>query len=281
MSYQMTCHLRSSALVAVLAVGVALSTGATSASAKGGGLFLPRRVYTPGETIRGRVIVYDDVGRAAADRWDVIVMVPDPLWFGPRPRRAPDEQRVPASVEVANDGNDLRVSWVVPTLPPGRYTIERCPFPCGPSARRDVGVYVLIAPGHSAAPLVRRIERLLVRRVEIRHDMTPFRRTINMLRATRHTAHRIADYQARVANDLRTRLTATRSSVNDQRASMAFAGFVVGVLLALAAATLAFWAKRFRASSPRKLTVGAITTNFPKPLSAISAAERGQEPRKG
>jgi hypothetical protein len=229
-------------LSCLLAVLLLLDTAASSA--KGSDLFPLRRVYVPGETAVANLAPWI---RPAVTDW-VIVMDPDPLWFGP-PHPAP--AAVPSSMTERSDG-ERYLSWVVPSLPFGRYDLRLCPAPCGPEDPRfEPDATMLVADDRSDAPLVRRIEGLLIRRTESRFDMkhkiTSLRRAANMLRVTRATAHGIAERQAGVAEELTARLSGMEARSEAQgRSGVArlLAAFGFGISTTLVA--VAFVGRRSR-----------------------------------
>jgi hypothetical protein len=227
----------------LLAVLLLLDTSAVSA--KGSTLFLERRVYVPNETA---VALLGAWMRPSVTDW-VIVMDPDPLWFGKRPH--PEQAAVSSSMSERADG-ERYLAWVVPSLPFGRYDLRLCPAPCSPGdGRFETDTTVLIADDRSDAPLLRRIEWLLVRRIEGRNDAQPkitsLRRTANMLRVTRATAHRMAANQAEIAEELTARLSAMEARSETQRDSgtaRLLAAFGLGISTTLAA--VAFVGRRSR-----------------------------------
>ena len=238
-------HVRSRVLIVFGLLALPLLLDTEAVLAKGSDLFPLRRVYVPGETAVADLAPWI---RPSVREW-VIVMDPDPLWFGQRPR--PEPAAVPSSMTERGDG-ERDLSWVVPSLPFGRYDLRLCPAPCGPEDPRfEPEATMLIADDRSDAPLVRRIEGLLVRRIETRSDMQhkikALGRTANMLKVTRATAHRTAEHEARVAQELAARLSAMEAGSEAQRdpaTARLLAAFVLGISTTLAA--VAFIERRSR-----------------------------------
>jgi hypothetical protein len=234
---------RVSIVFGLLAVLLLLDTSAVSA--KGSDLFPLRRVYVSDETAVANLAPWI---RPSVTDW-VIVMDPDPLWFGPRPH--PASAAVPSSMTERGDG-ERYLSWVVPSLPFGRYDLRLCPAPCGPEDPRfEPDATMLVADDRSDAPLVRRIEGLLIRRIErrfdVEHKIRSVGRTANMLRVTRATAHQVADHQAEIAEELIARLSAMEAQSEAQRDSgtaRLLAAFGLGISTTLAA--IAFVGRRSR-----------------------------------
>jgi hypothetical protein len=231
--------VRSRISVVLSLLGVVLLLDGSAATAKGSSVFVLRRVYVPGET----AVAY--VGgwvRPSATGW-VIVMDPDPLWFARRPHPAP--AAAPTSMSERR-GGERYLSWIVPTLPFGRYDVRLCPAPCGPGDRRfETGETMLVADDRSDAPLMRRIEGLLVERIESRRDqraaIASLRRTAHMLRVTRATAHAVADHEAELAEELAAEVSAVAARSEAQRGSgtaRLLAAFGSGIAAALGAVAL-------------------------------------------
>lgn len=233
---QKEVHVRSRVPIVFSLLAVLLLLDTEAVLAKGSDLFPLRRVYVTGETAVANLAPWI---RPAVTDW-VIVMDPDPLWFGPRPR--PEPAAVPSSMTERGNG-ERYLSWVVPSLPFGRYDLRLCPAPCGPEDPRFLpDATMLVADDRSDAPLVRRIEGLLVRRIERRFDMQhkikSLDRAANMLTVTRATAHKMAEHQTRVAEELTARLSAMEARSEAQRdpgKARLLAAFGLGISTTLAA----------------------------------------------
>lgn len=242
----------------VIAVAAAVLAGAAPAGAKGASLRFDRRYLVVGETVTARATVLEQPSSprlgTVADGPFVAYLLPADTWIDP-PHVPPDA--VPLGTVVINDIGTpggmalVRLTFTVPDVPAGGYTIGFCNDPCRHSSVGDLfegWVQVVATPLEArVAALADELDRGFgVVTVKQRRQIRQLVRITERLDAAGTTQESLTGQ----VSDLRSEVAALRRATDDE--APPWPGWVVGLGVALVVGSFVLGKRRGSAGASER-----------------------------
>lgn len=228
---------------------MALSPDAVSAN--GGSFFrFDRNYFAPGEVVTAQTTFSTEVERSGGieDGPYFAYLLSSDRWI--QPPTIPDDAIAVGNVDIANLGGSVpvaRVTFTVPEIRPGAYTLTLCNVPCTHATVGDlVGGSLSIVPTKDVALGRELSERIDGRLAQVRGNLAArIRRAEKAQRAlTPRTATQ--ELAARVTQ-LEERLARVKTELQEEPRAPWAAGWIVLGLVVLVSGAL--WLRRFRGQS--------------------------------